>query len=139
MFHAQQVRVAVGQIRAQSALSAAVTEANPEPYLRDAEWVIRRLERERMPWPRAEAILLRAGVARIRRRTEDAIALFSKAAESFDTLDMRVVAAVARRRLGELLGGDEGRALILAADAVMTSQGVRNPRCMARLYSPECD
>jgi hypothetical protein len=44
--------------------------------------------------------------------------------------------AAARRRLGQLVGGDQGRELIEAADAWMTGQGVRNPVRMTRVYAP---
>jgi eukaryotic-like serine/threonine-protein kinase len=48
---------------------------------------------------------------------------------------MRLIAA-ARRRQGELLGGDEGRALITAANGWMTSQGIRKPGRITAMYVP---
>ncbi len=44
--------------------------------------------------------------------------------------------AAARRRLGELLRGDEGRRMIAAADAWMTEQAIRNPARMAAALAP---
>ena len=41
--------------------------------------------------------------------------------------DMRNLAAVARRRRGELIGGDEGRALIDQVNSWMTTQKIRKP------------
>jgi hypothetical protein len=49
---------------------------------------------------------------------------------------MKLHAMAMRRRRGELLGGDEGRALIAAADEWMTSQGIRNPVRMAAMIVP---
>ena len=49
---------------------------------------------------------------------------------------MGLFAAAARRRLGGLLGGDEGRALIAQADAWMAGQEIRNPARMAACIAP---
>jgi hypothetical protein len=45
-------------------------------------------------------------------------------------------AAAGRRRLGQLLGGDEGSALVAQAEAYMTAQGVKNIEAMTMLLSP---
>jgi hypothetical protein len=44
--------------------------------------------------------------------------------------------AAARRRLGEMLGGDEGAALIRDADHRLTGQGVRRPDRLTRMLAP---
>jgi hypothetical protein len=44
--------------------------------------------------------------------------------------------AAARRRHGELLGGDEGRAQIAAANGWMTGQGIRKPGRITAMYKP---
>jgi hypothetical protein len=49
---------------------------------------------------------------------------------------MALYAAAARRRLGELVGGAAGRALVEGADAWMASQQVRNPARMTNLLAP---
>ena len=55
---------------------------------------------------------------------------------AFEAVDMGLFAAAARRRLGTLLGGDAGRALIAQADAWMAAQEVRNPARMAAGLAP---
>ncbi len=60
--------------------------------------------------------------------------LFEGAIRAYRELGMSLFAAAAQRSLGSLLGGDEGRALVAAADQWMTSQGIRNPARMASLY-----
>ena len=47
---------------------------------------------------------------------------------------MGLYAAAARRHLGKLIGGDEGRALIARADAWMIDQGISNPAQDGRRY-----
>jgi hypothetical protein len=49
---------------------------------------------------------------------------------------MLLEAAVARRRLGELLGGDQGRELVRDADDWLAEQGVRDPVRTAAMHAP---
>jgi hypothetical protein len=44
--------------------------------------------------------------------------------------------AAARRRLGALVGGDEGRALVAAAEQWMREAGIKDPERMTYLVSP---
>ena len=62
--------------------------------------------------------------------------LFEAAAEGFDRHGMAMHAAAARRRLGMLLGGDAGDALVAAADAQMTAQGVVDPVRFTAMFAP---
>ena len=47
-----------------------------------------------------------------------------------------MLAASARRRLGQLLGGDEGTALLAAGDAFMRAQGVKNLEALTEVSCP---
>ena len=49
---------------------------------------------------------------------------------------MALCAAVADRRLGELLGGPDGDALVGRADAWMAAQAVRRTDRVADLFAP---
>jgi hypothetical protein len=124
--------------RARSALSAAadVPAADRAAFIRGAERDARRIERERTPWGDALALLVRAGVAVARGRVDAATTLLTTAEQSLQALDMALHAASARRHRGHLIGGEEGRRLILDADTWMTAQRIRNPARMAALLSP---
>ena len=50
--------------------------------------------------------------------------------------DIVFVTSVARRRLGVLIGGDEGRRLWATAEQWMRDAGIQNPERMAYLASP---
>lgn len=79
---------------------------------------------------------LRASLAPLRERAADAADLWARAEASFAASDMKLHAAVARRRRGELLGGPSGRALIDEADARIAALGVRVPERFAALVMP---
>ena len=73
-----------------------------------------------------------------RGRHRDATRLFTEAASKFRRLDMPLCAAVADRRLGELLGGRDGELLRDRADAWLTSRTIRRPDRVADVYAPGC-
>ena len=49
---------------------------------------------------------------------------------------MALYAAAARRCRGVLLGGEEGRVLVEAADAWMRDERIRNPERMTAMLAP---
>src|SRR5207302_2929016 len=85
--------------------------------LRDA----RALESEQSPWIGALGALLRAGCTAAGGDAAGATRLLRTAVERLDAADLCLYAAAARLRLGQLLGGDEGRALLTAGEAYMAS------------------
>jgi serine/threonine protein kinase len=136
----QQLQVEMFNSRARSALALAAELADPQPLLRMAARDARRLERQKVPWVSAWAQLIRAGIASVEGNEDGARRLLSEAAAAFDAADMRLWAAAARRRLGQLQGGDEGHSLIEHANRWMTDQGVRRPDRIAAMYAPGfCD
>jgi len=54
----------------------------------------------------------------------------------FERLEMALFAATARRRRGEIIGGEEGRSLVRASVACMIEQRIRNPERMAGMLAP---
>ena len=136
LLRVQSARIRWREMRGRAALSAAATAPAPERFLRAAEQEASALQRERAPWGDAPAALLCAGVAATRGRLDEAHACLETAIGRFEALDMALYAAAARRRRGELVGGDAGRALIGAADEWMEQQGIRNPRRMTEGLAP---
>jgi eukaryotic-like serine/threonine-protein kinase len=135
----QVVRAFMTHLRARSALAMAVHSKRPNAMHRLALHDARALERERMPYARAMAQLVRAGVAAARGRKAQALALASAAAAGFEAADMGLFAAAARRRQGELTGGPDGQELIRRADAWMAGQEIKNADRMAQLHAPGFD
>ncbi len=136
LLRVQFIKVAMWQLRARCALAAAEGSIEPEPLLHTAAADARRLESEATPWSLASARLVRAALAWNRGDDVAAADLLTDAAGRFDAIPMALCAAAARRRLGVLVGGDRGAALVTAADTWMRGQEVRDPVRMTEVYAP---
>jgi energy-coupling factor transporter ATP-binding protein EcfA2 len=129
-------RIGMTDLRARCALGCAAAGGDMKALLRVVQGDVRALERENMAWANSLAQLLRAGIAALRSERPQAVAHLQNAAAGFDAVDMRLHACVARRRLGQLLGGDTGRALVGGADAWLRGQQVRNPERWTNTLAP---
>ena len=94
------------------------------------------MARDRLPWSRASSMLTRASIAMARGRPEVAAREFRDAAERFQALEMPLYAAAARRRQGEIVAGEEGAALVRAADEALAVRGVRDATRMTSTVVP---
>jgi hypothetical protein len=61
-----------------------------------------------------------------------------RAVELFDGLSLPMLVVCSQRRLGQLLGGSRGRALVEGSDAFMREQGVVDHDALAELLCPGC-
>jgi hypothetical protein len=134
LLRVQTIRIELERFRARGALAASRIVHDSGRLVREAERAAFRLERERVPAATAHALSIRAQTAAASGDVAQARVLFGRAIHAFDELSMSLFAVAARRRLGTLLGGDEGNALVIEADQWMKSQGIRNPPLMAALY-----
>ncbi|HYV46009.1 MAG TPA: AAA family ATPase [Myxococcaceae bacterium] len=96
----------------------------------------RRVERERTGYGDAWAAMLRAGAAHLRGEREAAAVRLRDALARAEALGMTHYAAAARMRLGAVLGGEEGRALLAGAERWAATEGVRNPPRMFAVLAP---
>jgi hypothetical protein len=99
---------------------------------------IRRVSRDlgKDPISRAASHLISAELSVLRGELDAAVATYRNAALGFDAVDMIGHAAVARWRLGELVGGDEGRALLNQARAALDAEGIVRPDRVVAMYAP---
>jgi hypothetical protein len=139
LLQVQILRVESHYLFARCALAAAAAGVDRQRLLRVAERHAAPMAREHMSWIAPFAPLLRAGIHSVKGEQEAARRLLLVAAEGFDRADMRLYAAAARRRLGQLTGGDEGRTLVLRADDVMRAQGIPKPDRVAAVLAPGFD
>ncbi len=139
LLRVQHVRIDLLQIQAKSALALAERSSRPRARLREARRCPRRMDRERGPWGRALATLIRAGCAARAGDHGVARACLEAAASALDATAMPLHAAAARRRLGEVRGDEEGARTISAADAALRDRGVSDTPRMLGLLAPGFD
>ncbi len=104
--------------------------------LADARRCARRIARTRTPWGLPLAAMSRAAAARLEGDDGAAVTLLERATARLDAADMTLYAAVARLRIGQLVGGDAGAALVADATQWMASQGIVRPERVAALLAP---
>lgn len=96
----------------------------------------RSLEREHMPWTATLAGIVRAVAENAAGDRAATISALRAVLESAEASDMLVHAAVARYRLGTLLGGDKGKTLAASALQSIAARGVQDPLRWAAIYLP---
>jgi eukaryotic-like serine/threonine-protein kinase len=124
-------------LRARAALMlAAMGKGDKKALLRAAARDAGSMEQERSRWAAPLAVLVRAGIAATEGDPSRALGMLAFAAEGCEAADMALFAAAARYRRGQLLGGEEGRALRDPADAWMAKEGVFNRERMVGMLAP---
>jgi hypothetical protein len=138
LLRVQYIRMTLLHLRARCAVAAAASsDGRPrEQLLNSAERDGRALEREAAPWAGALAQVVRAAAAANRQRLPQALDLLEIAVRGLEAADMLLHAAAARRCRGQLLGGEQGRELVRAADAFMATQGISNPVRLTAMLAP---
>jgi hypothetical protein len=119
----------------------AVAAIDSRPHLRkalvdEARRMARSLEHERMPWTAPLAGIVRAAAENAAGDREATVAALRTVLESAEASSMLMHAAVARQRLGTLLGGDKGNALAKSALQSIAARGIRDPLRWAAIYLP---
>jgi hypothetical protein len=133
----QSVRIAARHIRGGCAVAAArVLPWNRRELLASAARDIADIEKEGAEWGMALARQLRAAVRLGRGEQAAAQQLLREAVEHFERCHMGLFAVAARRRLGQLLGGNEGRSLVIGADTWLAAQGIKNPDRITAMMAP---
>ena len=113
--------------------------ARRHEYLADAARCVRMLQGSKHPVARCNAGLARAAVACFKGDLELAVQSLQHAREGARATHQTMFFAAATRRLGELLGADEGSTLIAQADAAMREQAIVRPDRMAAMLAPACE
>jgi eukaryotic-like serine/threonine-protein kinase len=136
----QAVRIESQYMLGRAALAASLDGRWSAPecrrLIKRAAGCARRLRRERARWAVPLAALLEAGVATTRGDAARAARDLERAEHGFDGVNMALHAAVARRRRGEILGGEPGVALADAANSWMKARGIVRPDGIVDMLAP---
>ena len=119
--------------------AVASIEARPErrrARIAEARRVARRLERERMPWTAALAALVIAAVENAEGNRAGTLTALREGRDASERAGMSMHTAAANHRLGQLVGGDEGDALVRSAREVLAGEGIRNASRWIEIYLP---
>jgi hypothetical protein len=133
------VRVRCIWMRAACAIAAASKVQENNALLQIAERQARKLERDRRGLATsddAKAKLLRAGIAAVGEDEATALEHLSYAVDRFKECRYEFWHAMALRRKGQVLGGDEGSVLVKEADNLMRGEGIINPPAMTSTFIP---
>jgi hypothetical protein len=125
--------------RATLALAATVKGTERQALLAAVETDARLLQKEGLAGTVPQAVLLRAGIKALSGDPTETRALLERAAAGFDAAGMKAYASASRRRLGALLGGDEGRALVDRENAWQRGEAIRNCDRFTALLAPGFD
>src|SRR4029453_2170537 len=137
MLRVQIIRIEALHLKARCALAAAASGGSDERRLIGiAESLARQISKEGMKGADPLASLVQAGVASVRNETDAAISLLSEACTGFADAHMKLYAAVAKRRLGEITGGAGCQHLIDEADEWMRDQKIKAPTKITPMAAP---
>lgn len=101
-----------------------------------ASRIARAIDREGSQHALVRARLVDGGVHAQRDDVESALRAFREAAVLADAGGMTGIAAIARRRCGVLVGGEEGAAALQRADDVLRADGIVDPARIMNIYAP---
>ncbi len=135
LLRTQGLKIDVMHLRARLALASA-HGALRKQRLSIAKTCADRIARENMPWSNPLANMTYAALANQRGDRARAAGFARQALDGFEAVDMALYAAAARRRLGELIVGEDGRQLISDAEGWMTRQQIKNPAAVTNMMAP---
>jgi hypothetical protein len=122
-------------LRARAALAATIGSKD-NSLLDRIDDDAKRIVKVRSTWSHALSFALRAGVANIRGRVEEAAELLDRASRRFERAEMMLYAKAAAFRRAQLIGGDGGRELRAATQTWFEAQGVKNVPRLADVLVP---
>ena len=130
-------KMSVTEMRARAAIAAAETKGDHRPaMLAEAAKQIKRLRKLPIAPAPATALSLQGALDYVTGQPESAAEKLRRAVTELERLDMSMVAAAARLRLGQIIGGDEGFILRNRATSAMAQEGIVAPQRFCRLLVP---
>ena len=133
----QQIRIEVRDLRARAALAAATRGTGDlQARLKSARHDAKKILGEKTDWGDPFAHLVLGGACAAEGDLGRSLDFTREAIEGFEAAGIQGHASAARRRYGQLVGGDEGGKLVAEADRWMESEGVVNPTRVTAMLAP---
>lgn len=125
-------------LRARAAVATSMDLASSEKksLLKEAQKDIATLRRQKPKWTKLTAELLQVGIDQVNGNSKSAIKRLDTLIPAFDSLEMRLFAAAARRCMGTLLEGEEGKPYRLEAEKFMRKHKVQDPARLTAIITP---
>ncbi len=130
------VRVDYYWLHSRLLLSAMARRPADQVDLREVAKLAKLLEKEGQDYATVMASLVRAAIAVRKGDPQQAKTLLESAIPLAKSADMFLHAAIAERRLGEMLSGDEGQALIAQGTDWLSHAGIENVNSVTDLFAP---
>jgi serine/threonine protein kinase/tetratricopeptide (TPR) repeat protein len=96
----------------------------------------RRIEKEGLPFATAAGLRNAGGLAWVQGRREEALTLLLQAVELFESQQMGLHAATARRARGLMMGGPVGADLVATAEGWLRDEGFADFDAITRMFMP---
>jgi tetratricopeptide (TPR) repeat protein len=125
-----------GRCAAAALRTPSVTDGYRQQLMAALRESIRTLKRRGMTRSQGMGAMLEGALCFALGDERKAVRELRAAIAKLDEAEARMHAAATRRRLGQLIGGDEGRALTAAGEAFMREQGIRELEPMTELNCP---
>jgi hypothetical protein len=136
LLRVEEVNIYMSEMRARIALALAAKTNKPKPYLDFADKVARMLAGKPILWATGMASLLRAQIANIAGKPERELQLLTHAQSAFEQSHLLPYDAVARLRLGALLGGQVRDQHVAVAQSWAHNEGVVSLEGLTRMLAP---
>lgn len=133
---AQLARCRTWFLRGRLALMDGSMGGDARTAVAEAAQMARSLEGEGVGYASAWALFLRAGVAYQKMDFNRSALRLREAIAAADQAGMAHYGIAGRRRLGELIGGEEGASLVRQANEALGRQGVKNPKKLSDALVP---
>ncbi len=135
LLKARNLNLEARHLRARAAVAAALP-ARDATLLAIAEREVRQLRRDGLDWSRGFAELVAAAIAHQRGDKLQAETSLHAAIDAFSRVEMLLYASAARARLGAIVGGAAGDAMVVDAARAFRAQGVARPERMIATMAP---
>jgi hypothetical protein len=101
-----------------------------------AEKNVSRMKREKATWANAFANLIKAGLASLKNNKKETIRYLIEAEVDFENAKMELYLAATRYRRGQLMGNEQGKALVQIAEEWMQDQKIKVPEKVVNMLVP---